>query len=155
MSAIDYEEMAAIYRERQEHLRATAPEWERKMGIIFTNAQAPDRHVKRFSVSADMIPEIFRGLDGNTLLRCTTHFPDDARVVGIISNEVFNEITFVIESAEFPAVEAQCLPPIEHIEIAKYTPAPGMRLGQVREDDRLNVGFHDEAQGGVANSDEG
>lgn len=81
------------------------------------------RNIKILRVGADMLLQIFREMDGTRLVRCDG-IPADAKVVGIITDRIWNTIELAVESAEFPEVLAEYVAEALEPKFTLITPEP-------------------------------
>lgn len=84
------------------------------------------RRIRVLSVDGDHWLDLLRGLNRSHLVECE-HIPDDARVVGIVSNEVLNTIQLYVESAEFAEVPESLRAPEWNVSISVHWPRVGNR----------------------------
>lgn len=78
------------------------------MPLYFPQAQTLKRRVKRLAIDADMFLKVLKGMDGLRRIRCEG-LPDDARVIGIVTDKMFNTVELYIESSTFNEI------PVEYV----------------------------------------
>ena len=91
------------------------------MGIHYIDSNPTSHRVKVLKINGTILLDIFRGLNGRRLLKCSP-IPDDARVVGYTVDEMWDTISVYVESQEFEEVEAGLYPPEMELTVSVREP---------------------------------
>ncbi len=77
--------------------------------VLWDQSQPPPRRVRVLELRADMFLHMLRSLNGFDRVQATG-IPDDARVVGITTDAVWNTVQLYVESEAFPECLAEEVP---------------------------------------------
>lgn len=95
------------------------------MGIVMQVHNPPNkRRVKRLKIEVDAFLTSLGGLRWPNLVECEG-LPDDARCVALVTDQIFNTVEMLIESATFDEVAPQYVVPELTLSFHTWTPEIG------------------------------
>ncbi len=81
--------------------------------------QLPARRQMRLDIEVDIFLRLLKSLDGKRRIR-TNGLPPDARCVAVVTDRVFNTVSLLLESAEWPEVPPQYEAPRLDVNFTEY-----------------------------------